>query len=99
MRKYLSAVGHAALEMGLAEAARRTNQPDYPQHQYRIADGGCLETPGRQWDYLGDARIDGVVGTGSARFDELLDVIGSKTGKQFPTGHTQEVKSMTSPSP
>ena len=86
----LSAVGHAALEMGLADAQdgqtrltiRNTNTGSLMQ--------AVLETPGRIWSYLGDVRIDGVSGTAAPVLMNFLDVVGSKTGQQFPTGNTQE---------
>lgn len=86
----LSAVGHAALEMGLAEA-----QDGETRLTIRNTNTGSLmeavvETPGRTWSYLGDARIDGVTGTAAPVLMNFLDVVGSKTGSQFPTGQKQE---------
>ena len=86
----LSAVGHAALEMGLVEAhdgitamtIRNTNTGSLME--------AVLETPGGKWSYLGAARIDGVAGTAAPVLMNFLDVIGSKTGKQFPTGEVRE---------
>ncbi len=86
----LSAVGHAALEMGLAEpqdgetrlTIRNTNTGSLME--------AVLQTPGKTWSYLGDARIDGVAGTAAPVLMNFLDVVGSKTGAQFPTGHRQE---------
>lgn len=87
----LSAVGHAALEMGLADP-----QDGQTRLIIRNTNTGSLmeavvDTPNRQWSYLGDARIDGVSGTAAPVLMNFLDVVGSKTGAQFPTGHRQEV--------
>ncbi len=86
----LSAVGHAALEMGLVPAQdgqtaltiRNTNTGSMME--------AVLDTPGGRWSYLGDTRIDGVAGTAAPVLMNFLDVIGSKTGQQFPTGQKQE---------
>lgn len=86
----LSAVGHAALEMGLAEpqdgetrlTIRNTNTGSLME--------AVIDTPGKTWSYLGDARIYGVAGTAAPVLMNFLDVVGSKTGAQFPTGETQE---------
>ena len=86
----LSAVGHACLEMGLVEA----NDP-MTRITIRNTNTGSLmeavvETPGGQWNYLGDARIDGVAGSAAPVIMNFLDVIGSKTGQMYPTGKTRE---------
>jgi 2-methylaconitate cis-trans-isomerase PrpF len=86
----LSAVGHAALEMGLVEAAdpvtriviRNTNTGSLME--------AVLETPGGRWSYLGSARIDGVAGSAAPVMMNFLDVVGSKTGSMFPTGQRME---------
>ena len=49
-----------------------------------------LQTPGGRWSYLGNARIDGVAGTAAPVLMNFLDVVGSKTGKMFPTGQRSE---------
>ena len=86
----LSAVGHACLEMGLVEA----NDP-ITRITIRNTNTGSLmeavvETPGGQWNYLGDARIDGVAGSAAPVIMNFLDVVGSKTGQMYPTGKTRE---------
>ena len=92
----LSAVGHAALEMGLAEPAdgetrlviRNTNTGSLME--------AVLETPGAKWAYTGDARIDGVAGTAAPVLMNFLDVVGSKTGALFPTGQKlEEINGLT----
>ena len=86
----LSAVGHAALEMGLV-------QPSDPVTSIKIRNvntnsmmEAIVETPGGNWHYLGDARIDGVAGSAAPVIMNFLDVVGSKTGKLFPTGQRME---------
>ena len=46
-----------------------------------------VPTPGRQVEYEGDARIDGVPGTSAAIPIDFLDVAGSSCGALLPTGN------------
>ena len=87
----LSAVGHAALEMGLAEAVEGQTRLVIRNLNTGSLMEAVLDTPGKAWSYLGEARIDGVCGTAAPVLMNFLDVIGSKTGQQFPTGQPQEV--------
>ena len=82
----LSAVGPAALEMGLVQPAgdetkvriRNTNTGAYIE--------AVVQTPKGVVCYDGDARIDGVPGTAAPVVLNFRNVVGSKTGTLFPTG-------------
>ena len=86
----LSAVGHAALEMGLVEAGDPVTRITIRNTNTGSLMEAVLETPGGAWSYLGDARIDGVAGSAAPVIMNFLDVVGSKTGKLFPTGERME---------
>lgn len=84
----LSAVGPAALEMGLIEPQGETTSI-----KIRAVNTGALieavvETPNGEVNYSGEAQIDGVPGTAAPVILNFKDVIGSKTGKLFPSGNT-----------
>lgn len=86
----LSAVGHAALEMGLIEASDPVTSISIRNTNTNALMEAVLETPGGRWSYLGDVRIDGVAGTAAPVVMNFLDVVGSKTGALFPTGQRME---------
>jgi 4-oxalomesaconate tautomerase len=50
-----------------------------------------VQTPGGVVTYDGDARVDGVPGTGAPIVLNFLDAAGAKTGKLLPTGHPVDV--------
>ena len=50
-----------------------------------------VQTPGRQVQYTGDARIDGVPGTAAPIVLNFMDVVGSISGKLLPTGNVRDV--------
>ena len=92
----LSAVGHAALEMGLVEASDPFTSISIRNTNTNALMEAVLETPGGQWSYMGDTRIDGVAGSAAPVVMNFLDVVGSKTGKLFPTGHrSEEINGLT----
>lgn len=83
----LAGVGPYALERGLIAAGS-------PETTLRIltlnTDMLCdmvLQTPGGRITYEGDARIDGVPGTGAPIKINFLDTAGSVCGKLLPTGN------------
>jgi hypothetical protein len=83
----LAGVGPAAIEMGLIEP--RDGQTTV---RIRAVNTGSLieadiQTPGGEVDYEGIARIDGVPGTAAPIRLNFSEVIGSKTGRLFPTGN------------
>ncbi len=49
-----------------------------------------IQTPGREVNYIGDARIDGVPGSAAPVILNFMDIIGSKSGKMLPTGKAIE---------
>jgi 2-methylaconitate cis-trans-isomerase PrpF len=87
----LVGVGPAAIEMGLVEA-----QDGVTPVRIRAVNTGAtvealVQTPGRQVEYHGDVRLDGVPGTAAPVGLNFLDVVGSKTGEMFPTGNRIDV--------
>lgn len=87
----LSAVGPAAIEMGLVKP-----QGDETQIKIRSVNTGArfestVPTPGGQLAYTGDARIDGVPGTAAPIWLKFMDVVGSMTGSLLPTGKPIDV--------
>ncbi len=83
----LVGVGPAAIEMGLVPVAG-----DVTPVRIRAVNTGALvealvQTPGRQVLYSGDTAISGVPGTAAPVALNFLDVVGSRTGKMFPTGN------------
>jgi len=83
----LAGVGPAAIEMGLIEPADGQTTV-----KIRAVNTGSLieadiQTPGREVDYEGSAHIDGVPGTAAAIRLNFSEVVGSKTGRLFPTGN------------
>lgn len=87
----LSAVGHAALEMGLVLSGDPETRITIRNVNTDAMMEAVLETPGGQWSYMGDARLDGVPGSGAPVIMNFLDVVGSKTGHLFPTGERSEL--------
>jgi 2-methylaconitate cis-trans-isomerase PrpF len=86
----LVGVGPAAIEMGLVEARDGAT----PVRIRAVNTGALIEavvqTPGGRVRYDGDVAIDGVPGTAAPVAMNFLDVVGSRTGAMFPTGHARE---------
>lgn len=87
----LSAVGPAAIEMGLVAP-----QGDETRVRVRSVNTGArveaiVRTPGGRVDYAGDAAIDGVPGTAAPVYLNFMDVVGSATGSLLPTGNAIDV--------
>ena len=86
----LAGVGPAAIEMGLVEAGKGETRVRI----HNVNTGALIEavvrTPGGVVTYDGEARIDGVPGTAAPVILNFMNVIGSKTGKLFPTGRRIE---------
>jgi 2-methylaconitate cis-trans-isomerase PrpF len=87
----LSGVGPFAIERGMVEAKD-------PVTLVRIYDvntdtdiEATVQTPGGKVEYVGNAAIDGVPGTAAPIGLDLLDAVGSKTGKLLPTGNVRDV--------
>ncbi len=82
----LVGVGPAAIEMGLVPA-----RDGETRVRIRAVNTGALveavvQTPGGAVSYAGETAIDGVPGTAAPVALNFLDVVGSRTGKMFPTG-------------
>lgn len=87
----LVGVGPAAIEMGLVPVAG-----DVTSVRIRAVNTGALveaqvQTPGGRVLYAGDTEIAGVPGTAAPVALNFLDVVGSRTGKMFPTGNRIDV--------
>ncbi len=50
-----------------------------------------VQTPGREVQYAGNARIDGVPGTAAPIILNFMDVVGAVSGKMLPTGNVRDV--------
>lgn len=89
----LAGVGPAAIEMGLI-----TPMPGATKVRIRSVNTGALiesivQTPfdpKPRVEYDGDTAIAGVPGTAAPIQLNFMDVVGSKTGAMFPTGHALE---------
>ncbi|MEQ8366286.1 MAG: 4-oxalomesaconate tautomerase [Roseicyclus sp.] len=87
----LVGVGPAAIEMGLVPVTGDTTTV-----RIRAVNTGALvesvvQTPGGVVNYEGDTAVDGVPGTAAPVALNFLDVVGSKSGKMFPTGQSMDV--------
>lgn len=86
----LSAVGPAAIEMGLVPVSG-----DKTSVKIRSTNTGAMieaivETPNGTVNYDGDASINGVPDTAAPIILNFMNVIGSKTGALFPTGNSKD---------
>ncbi|MDX9861013.1 MAG: 4-oxalomesaconate tautomerase [Rhodospirillales bacterium] len=86
----LAGVGPAAIEMGLVEP-----RDGVTTVRIRAVNTGSLieadiQTPGGGVEYEGTARIDGVPGSAAPVRLNFSEVVGSKTGRLFPTGERIE---------
>ncbi|MEL7260426.1 MAG: 4-oxalomesaconate tautomerase [Pseudomonadota bacterium] len=86
----LVGVGPAAIEMGLVPVTGDTTTL-----RIRAVNTGALvkavvQTPGGAVCYDGDVAIDGVPGTAAPVALNFMEVVGSRTGALFPTGHARE---------
>lgn len=83
----LTAVGPAAIEMGLITPAH-----DVTEVKIRAVNTGAriiaqIQTPQNQVTYEGTQAIDGVPGTAAPVALHFMDVAGSSTGQFLPTGN------------
>jgi 2-methylaconitate cis-trans-isomerase PrpF len=87
----LAGVGPFAIERGLVAAA----DPTTTIRVFNLNTGKVIEavvpTPGGRITYDGEARIDGVPGTGAPIVLNFLDAAGAKTGRLLPTGRPVDV--------
>lgn len=87
----LCAVGPFAIEQGLVKSSGNVTQVRIRNLNTGTFVNSDVQTPGGVVSYEGDTAIDGVPGTAAPVQLTFLDAAGSKTGKLFPTGHTQDV--------
>lgn len=87
----LCAVGPFAIEQGLVKARGNVTQVRIRNLNTGTFVNSDVQTPGGVVSYEGDTAIDGVPGTAAPVQLTFLDAAGSKTGKLFPTGQTQDV--------
>ena len=86
----LTAVGPAAIEMGLVKP-----DDDTTEIRIRAVNTGAevisvVQTPDREVEYQGDAAIDGVPGTAAPIRLNFRNVAGGATGKLLPTGNLRD---------
>jgi 4-oxalomesaconate tautomerase len=91
----LAGVGPFAIEQGIVQA----NDGETVVRIRMLNSGGIavatVQTPGCRVTYAGEARIDGVPGSGSPIMIDFADVAGSSCGALLPTGNAvDEVRSV-----
>ena len=86
----LAGVGPWAIEDGLVPVAGPVTSVRIHMVNTASVAVAHVPTPDGCVEYEGDARIDGVPGTGSAISIDFLDVAGSSCGQLFPTGAVTE---------
>ncbi|QQZ44268.1 4-oxalomesaconate tautomerase [Pseudomonas sp. SK3(2021)] len=87
----LCAVGPFAVEQGLVKATGEQTQVRIRNLNTGTFVHSLVQTPAGKVSYEGDTAIDGVPGTAAPVQLTFLDAAGSKTGKLFPTGNTQDL--------
>ncbi|MAW79876.1 MAG: 4-oxalomesaconate tautomerase [Parvularcula sp.] len=83
----LAGVGPWAIENGFVEAQNGETPVRIHMVNSNSIAVAHVQTPSRQVEYEGDARIDGVPGTAAAIPIDFLDVAGSNCGALLPTGN------------
>lgn len=87
----LAGVGPFAIENGLVRAADPvTTLRIFNVNTQKVVEA-VIQTPGGQVTYDGNARIDGVPGSGAPIQLNFRDASGAKTGRLFPTGNRSDV--------
>jgi 2-methylaconitate cis-trans-isomerase PrpF len=87
----LAGVAPFAIETGLFPAADGETHVMIYNVNTEARIEAIVQTPGRQVQYTGDARIDGVPGTAAPIVLNFMDVVGSISGKLLPTGNARDV--------
>lgn len=83
----LAGVGPFSIENGLVAAADPvTTLRIFNVNTQKVVEA-VIQTPGGQVSYEGEARIDGVPGSGAPIQLNFRDATGAKTGRLFPTGN------------
>jgi len=87
----LSGVGAFAIERGLiAAGSPSTTIRIFNLNTAKVIES-VIATPGGMVAYDGDARIDGVPGSGSPIVLNFMNAAGAKTGKLLPTGNVVDI--------
>lgn len=87
----LSAVGPAAIEMGLIQPRGNETRIRVLSTNTGARIEAVVQTPGGVVTYDGDAAIDGVPGTAAPVYLNFMDVVGSTCGALLPTGNLRDV--------
>ena len=87
----LSGVGPFAIERGLVQAREGTTTVRVRTLNTGTVAELVVSTPGGVVSYQGEARIDGVPGTGAPILVNFMDVAGSVCGALLPTGNPSDV--------
>ena len=80
-----------AMEKGWVQAGERTTTATVHMVNTGSLCEVTVQSPGGKITYAGDAKVDGVPGTGAAIVCNYLDVAGSNCGALFPTGNLTDV--------
>lgn len=87
----LSAVGPAAIELGLIPATDGQTRVRILATNTGARIEALVATPGGRVEYEGDYAIDGVPGTAAPVYLNFLDVVGTSCGAFLPTGNLRDV--------
>ena len=87
----LSGVGPYAIERGLVPAGDPiTTVRIFNINTSKVVEA-VIQTPGGRVTYDGDAKVDGVPGSGAPIVLNFLNAAGAKTGKLLPTGNPIDI--------
>ena len=87
----LAGVGPFAIARGLVDARDPvTTIRTFNRNTGKVIEA-VVQTPGGRVTFDGDARVDGVPGTGAPIVLNFLDAAGAKTGKLLPTGSPSDL--------
>ena len=86
----LSAVGPAALEMGLIQAQGEETEIRIRAVNTQARVKARVQTPNRQVIYHGSQSLDGVPGTAAPIVLNFMDVVGSVCGTLLPSGNRRD---------
>jgi 4-oxalomesaconate tautomerase len=87
----LSAVGPAAIEMGLVKPGGDETRIRVLSTNTGARVEAVVQTPDGAVKYDGDAAIDGAPGTAAPIYLNFMDVVGSTCGALLPTGNLRDV--------